>query len=228
MPDDPLERIAKGATYGGLEWTKDKLKGLIEGHRKGTIKIVTDKETFKEMEKQRERYEYKFFIQYISNPSLCQIFQAGLTLRRFEQTNRNLDSLRTGIIEMYGSQGLHIAQFIQNGLFMKYYDIVITREKTEKAVKNNLAQFFENFDKNVTFIQETDKNEQKVKEITTKIHAHQPKTYIIFGSGAVAKKSTEITKLVKKEVSNYTLEEYSATEETTTIVKKVYFLNKES
>ena len=70
-------------------------------------------------------------------------------------------------------------------------------------------------------MQETDKNEKNAREIVMRINSNLPRTYIIFGSGKAAKKSSDIKKIVLAEISNYVVEEYVY------VMKRAYFFNKE-
>jgi len=116
---------------------------------------------------------------------------------------------------------LHIAEFIQNGFFIKYLDTIITREKTETGIRNELMEFFKNFEKTVTFIKEADNIEKKAREISTRIISNLPRTYIIFSSVTATKTCTKVKEQVMTEINGYTFEVYK------TPVKKVYFLSKE-
>jgi len=223
MSEDPTVKVVKGVTEGVLSWTAESLKKVVNDLRKGNIKIVTDKETYDNLNNQKKLHELQVFKKYVDTPELNQLYQAGLALRAWETNYQKLNKLKTQIKDAYGAQGLHIAEFFQNGVFTKYLDILILREKTEKDIKNELNLFFEYFDKNATFVQETTTNTKSVSAIVTRINSNLPKTYIIFGSGRAAKKSTDIAKLVYKEIKDaYVFEEHSTT------LKKVYFLNKEN
>ena len=58
------------------------------------------------------------------------LFQMGLTLRRVEKNKPQCDDLRQRILKKYNAEGLHIAQFVQNGLFGKYIANILDKGLT--------------------------------------------------------------------------------------------------
>ena len=208
-------------TSAAIEWTEEKLKTFIAQFRDGSLKIVNDVETYQVMKEQKKSPELQLFTKYVHDDTLRQLFRIGLSLRALEQNTKKRDILRTKIKKTYGIRELHIAEFIQNGFFIKILDIIMLREKTETVIRKELTTFFNNFEKNVTFIQETDNIEKKTREITTRIISNLPKTYIIFSSGIASDKCSKVKRKVMDENSEYyTAELYE------TPIKRVYFLNK--
>jgi len=221
MSDDSLASIAKGISSAAFEWTEEKLKTLISEIRDGDMKIVNDIDTYQVMKEQKKLPEFKLFTKYIYDDTLCKLFQIGLSLRALERNVQKRDALRTRTVQLYAKIGLHIAEFIQNGFFIKYLDTVIKREKTETGIRNELMEFFKNFEKTVTFIKEKDNVEKTAREISTRIISNLPRTYIIFSSVAATKTCSKVKERVMSEITGYTFEVYK------TSAKEVYFLSKE-
>lgn len=220
MSNDPLESVSKGFFSAAFEWTEEKFRSLVAEVFDGDLKLVHDMETYRVLKEQRKSPELSLFTNYVYDVTLCQLFRVGLALRQLECNVQKRDSLRTRTVKLYGTIGLHIAEFIQNGFFPKYLDIIIAREKTQTAIMSELHDFFENFEKMVTFIKETDNVEKKANEITTRILGNMPKTYIIFSSVVAMSKCGKVKRLVMSKISGYDVDLYK------TAVKEVYFLNK--
>jgi len=147
----------------------------------------------------------------------------GLTLRRLENENKDLDSLKIKIRNKYDSKGLHIAYFVQNGLFGKYIGNILDKGKTNSEIKLEVEDFFANIENNVIFINQFDKSEIKARQIITKIDAHSPETFIISSIGSTRTICDEVKKIITEQLDHeYTTELY----EQESTKRKMYFLNK--
>jgi hypothetical protein len=220
MSNDPLASVSKGFFSAAIEWTEEKFRSVLAEVFDGDLKIVHDVETYRVLKEQRKSPEFSLFSYYVYDLTLCQLFRIGLALRQLERNVAKRDSLRTGTVKLFGNIGLHIAEFIQNGFFPKYLDIIMARSKTENAIRAELLDFFENFEKVVTFVKETDNVEKKAQEISTRIISNLPDTYIIFSSVVAIAKCSRIERLVMSKISGYTVDLYK------TPAKEVYFLHR--
>lgn len=220
MSEDPLASVVKGAILAGAEWTEAKVKSVAVQFLKGDLRLVEDVDTMKIVEAQRKSPELDLFTKYVDDATLIFLFKMGLTLRKLEYDVPKRNALRTMIAEQFDPIGLHIAEFCQNNFFSKYLDTIMSRAKDKKALKQEIADFFLNIEKTVSFIKETDNVDKKAKEIVTRIQSNLPKTYIIFSSVSAIVKCRKIKRLVMAEISSYTADLYS------TDSKEVYFLNK--
>ncbi|MEA3513951.1 MAG: hypothetical protein U9R34_00580 [Nanoarchaeota archaeon] len=116
---DPIESAAKGVTKGALEWTNDKLKPWVVKLRNKELAFIRDSETIETAKEQRKKGEYTFFSKYVADEKLRVLFQMGLTLRNLEKSGniKTLRFLKVKIRNTHKREGLHIAYFVQNGLF---------------------------------------------------------------------------------------------------------------
>lgn len=222
---DPLESISKGAAKGVTEavidWGEVKLKELIIKLKNRDLAFIEDYETIELVKEQRKTGEWDLFKEYVSDCDLRIQFQMGLTLRKLERGGDDFGPLLKKINKKYGTKGLHIAFFVQNGLFGKYVSTVLELGYSTERVIKELKALFEDIDKAVSFISQTDKVQQKSKEIITKIQANSPEIFIMSGCHTIAmEKCRQIKEIVMGEISGYEHEDLYAPN------RQIYFITK--
>ena len=218
--DDPLASATEGVTKGFLSWTEDKLKDLVKRFHNREIAFIEDPETIDLAKKQRKTSEWGLFIEYIDDSDLRILFQMGLTLRKLEGNQKQLESLRGKILNKYNAKGLHIAQFIQNGFFGKFIGNILVRASTPQRLKFEIENLLNNIERTCVFVKSADDVDKITEEIVTKILANSPDTFIICSSGSAMKKCEKIEKKVMDRISGYVDELYK------TEIKEIYFINK--
>lgn len=219
--EDPLASIAEGVTKGTLKYAEDKIKGFVTRFLNRDLAFVQDVDTINTVKEQRNLSEYKYFKQYIVNSDYRILFQLGLTLRKFEKNNKRLTRLRDKIVLKYGESGLHIAQFVQNGLINKYVGNILESSTIDpEDLTGEIDKLFINIENIVNYIEQFDNVDKKAKEIATKILAHSPKLYIICSSKSAIEKCHKVLNGVLKEIQNYEVELYK------TDIKEVFFLKR--
>ena len=144
----------------------------------------------------------------------------GLTLRKVEKNKKQCDTLRDRIFRKYGVQGLHIAQFVQNGFFSKYLGNILERTRLPTQTKAEIENLFKNFEVTNSYIQQADSVEKEAATIVTRIQSYSPTTYTISGSKSATNKCKQVKDTVMRRISGYTEELYR------TDIKEIYFLNK--
>ncbi|MGA2308858.1 MAG: hypothetical protein ABSG57_04825 [Candidatus Bathyarchaeia archaeon] len=218
---DPLKSAVEGAVKGALEYLDDKITGYITKLSNRELAFIGEAQTIKTAKDSKNASEYKFFKQYIDNPNYRVQFLLGLTLRKFEKDNKRLTRLRDKILRKYGEKGLHVAQFVQNGLVNNYFGNVLeTSTINPEDLTIEIEKLFDNIENIVNYIEQFDNVDKKVKEIATKINAFSPKTYIICSSKFAMEQGQKVLKGVQKEIQNYEVELYK------TDIKEVYFLRR--
>lgn len=218
--DNPSVNIAEGVARAVIDWTADKIKEYAIKFKNREIAFVDDIETISIVKEQRETPEWEIFKQYIFDPDLRILFQMGLALKTLEKDNVRLVSLRNTILKKYHLNGLHLAQFVQNGFFGKYLANVLEKGLTRQGLRSEILDLLSNLDKMVVFIKKDDDELMKTEEIVTKIYAHSPKTFIICSTKSAMGKCETIRKKVMKRITGYEFEFYK------TDIKEIYFLNK--
>jgi hypothetical protein len=220
MSEDPVASFAKGAIIGVLDWTEDKIKEYVVEFRNRKLAFIDDVETINTAKEQRKTSEWKVFKKYIDDSDLRILFQMGLTLRKLEKDSKRLESLREKIKNKYKRKGLHFAQFIQNGFFLRYYTYLLEKGITPEDLKIAVPNMLKNIENTVIFISQSDDEEVKTDQITSKIYAHSPNTFIICSTKSAMGKCEKIRKKVMKRITGYEFELYK------TDIKEIYFLNK--
>ena len=218
--DDPIESATQGATKAVLDYSFDRLKQLIKRFGDRNIAFIEDPETIGIAKDLRNKGEFVFFKENVEDKELHILFQMGLTLRELEIKGKVLNQLKEKIRDKYGAKGLHIAHFVQNGLFSKYLGNIL--EKLSRfELKSEIQELFAHIENKVIFIKQKDDIKQKVNEIITKINAHSPETFIISSVGSATKICEVIkTKVIQGISSNYTCELNESKD------KVIYFLNR--
>ncbi len=221
---DPIESAAKGLTKGTLEWTHERLKEWVIKFKNRDLAFIKDIETINLVKEQRETGEWDFFKKYVKDSELRILFQMGLTLRKLEKEKKylELDALKKKTFNKFNTKGLHIAEFVQNGLFSKYIGNRLNRAVTSHKLKSEIDDLFKNFENRVAFIQaiHQEKIEKKADEIITKIQANSPDTFIISGSGLAIGVCEQIKEKVLSAISGYEEELYKVED------KKIFYLNR--
>lgn len=223
MPSNSSDiNFIAGVTKGIISWTEDKIKELLVKFRNREIAFVSDVEIIKTAREQRKTSEWELFKNYVDDSDLRILFQLGLALRKYEKDHARIEAIRQRIFKRYGTYGLHIAQFVQNGFFGKLLSNILERTSSPEELRREIKNLFENIETTVVFIQNIDDVNKKTEEIVIKIHANSPKIFIISSSRSAMKKCERICKEVMKRISGYTVEMYK------TPYKEIYFLNKEA
>jgi len=220
---DPLASISKGATEGALGWTEEKIKQLARRFIDRDLYFIEDQETIDIAKETRGKGEFGLFKIYVSDKDLHILFQMGLTLRSLERSDKGLSQLIKKIRGKYQQKGLHVAHFVQNGLFGKYLGNIVEIMSSEEDIKKEIKSFFDNIENRVAFISTQDNADKKIREIVTKLNAHSPDTFIISSVGEAQKNCDKIKKGVTKQISeNYLCERYESEQKD----RQIFFLNK--
>jgi len=222
---DPLVSATEGVVRGVLGWTEEKLKECVEKFRNRDLVFIRDKDTIQRAKDVRKKGEFAFFKHYVKGKEFQQYriqFQLGLTLRSLEKKGLDFSGLKNTIFKKYDKQGLHIAQFVQNGIFSKYVGNLLEQDNTEHEIPREIIKVLHNIESTVSFIKKTDDIRQKSKEIVSKIYATSPQTFIISSSGNEAmKKCRKIKVIVMQDISSSYDDELFSSKH-----KEIYFLNR--
>lgn len=223
---DPIESASKGLAKGALEWTSDRLQILIKKFKEKDLAFIKERETIETAKEQREKAEWYQFKTNIKDKDLRILFMMGLTLRAHEKKGKDMNDLKSKILKKYKMRGLHIALFVQNGLFGKYIGSVIEKVSSQEGLKEEIENLFNNIENTVAFVNAQDNVAQKSKEIVTKILAHSPHTYIISSAESAITVCEQIKKKVMENISSsYGCEIYSEESEKG---KKIYFIKRKN
>ena len=212
MSSEPLEDIAKGVIKGTLEWTADFIKQLAKGFQENKLKFIRDKENIEIAKEQYNSGELQIYKTYIEDKKKLMILRMGLVLRKLENKGEKekKQNLREDIMKKYEIKGLHIAQFVENGILNRYIGILLDDISSIEKFKEKINEIIDNIERYVLFVKTTD-SERIVLESCLRITtSNLSMIFIVSGMGSAAetiKKVEERLKELLKE--NYELEKMS-------------------
>ena len=141
--DDIISDTTKGATEGFLNWSSNTIKELVSKLRHGNLGFIQDEKTIQIVKEQYNSGELAIYKEYIEDKEMLFLLKMGLTLRRLEKENdatRKIN-LRNKIFNKYEVKGLHIAQFVENGILNRYVGIliddIVSIDKFKKDLEDN-------------------------------------------------------------------------------------------
>jgi hypothetical protein len=221
MSSNPVaDAAAKAAAEVAIKWTVEKVKQLAIKFQHRDVAFVEDLATIQFALKQRKTSEYAIFCENIADSKFRILFQLGLTLRGIETELEKCQNLRNTIIKKYGKEGLHIAQFVQNGIFARYYSKFLERGLTPEQLKEAIWTLFQHIDHTNSFVQANDNEEKTTDAIVSRINCYNPRTYSISGLRSVKGKVRFIASTVLKRIDGYSVEAYD------TDIRVIVFLNR--
>ena len=126
MPsDNPVSDIAEGAAKGILDWSLDKVTSFLQKLENRKIAFIEEQKTIDIVKEQYLSGESKFYGKYIRDKKFLFLARLGLALRKMEGDKERRGNLRDKIFKRYSVEGLHIAEFVENGILNRYVGILI-------------------------------------------------------------------------------------------------------
>ena len=221
--DDPISSVAKGVTEGFLEWSSDELKSFIRKLKDKKLAFIQDEETIKTVKELYRSGELSFYNKYIDDKEILFLIQMGLTLRKLDKEGKDekRNNLRNKIFNKYKIRGLHISQFVENGIFNRYIGIIIDNITSLEEFKTNIVNILENIEKHVLFVQTPDKERVVIQTALTKISSHSPSIFIISGILSAANTVKKCEKKLEKLLKDYELEKISSGQKENLFFKRI-------
>jgi len=228
MSSEPLEDITKGATKGTLEWTADFIKQVVKNFQENKLRFISDKENIEIAKEQYNSGELQIYKAYIEDKAKLMVLRMGLVLRRLENKGEKerKQTLREDIMKKYEIKGLHVAQFVENGILNRYIGILLDDIGSIEKFKERINEIIDNIEKYVVFVKGTD-NDRLVLETCLKITvANLSMIFIVSGIGSAAQIVKNIEeRLVELLKESYELEKMSKGDKENLFFKRI--LNKE-
>lgn len=206
--EDPVESVAAGAAKGTLEWTVEKIASLAKRFINRNLVFIEDQDTISAVKDSRRSPEWLQYHQQVHDGKLRLLVQMGLALRRLESSPSRLQSLRNKINAKYGTEGLRIAEFVQNEALNNFVAHAIAKSTSPEDVRTAVETLLRNVDKYVIFVKSDDDANKKAKEIVVRLQAQLPKNVILLGSGSAIGVAVMVTSKILKEVSGYEVAKY--------------------
>ncbi len=219
---NPIESVAKGATKGILEWTAENIVKFANKLKDKELAFIRDEKTIRLVEKQYNSGELKFYKTHIKDRELLFLIKMGLTLRKLEDDSDRLTNLQEKIFHKYEVKGLHVAQFVQNGILNRYIGILIDEMTTLDKFKENILKILQDIDKHVLFVKGTDTSRMIVQRSTMVLTSHNSSIFIISGMGLAAELVRESEDKLKELLQDYELEKMSDGKKEILFFKRVF------
>lgn len=218
-----VKNVTEGATKAFLDWTSEQIKAFIKKFKDKKLAFIQDEKTIKIVKEQYRSGELSFYKKYVKDNEMLFLLKMGLTLRKLEQeeeVDRKMN-LRTKIFKKFEVKGLHIAQFVENGILNRYIGIIIDNIISLDKFKKDIMNILENIEKYVLFVQSSDKERTIIQATLSKIASNDPSIFIISGISSAAdivkKCEAKLVELLK----NYELEKISTGQKENLFFKRI-------
>ncbi|MBU4069830.1 MAG: hypothetical protein KJ646_02510 [Nanoarchaeota archaeon] len=223
MSYDPIESASKGATQGFLNWGEEFIRNLVLRFKDKELAFIQDEKTIKRVKEQYNSGELSFYKEYIENKEMLFLLKMGLTLRSLEKDKEGerKQNLRTKIFNKYRVKGLHIAQFVENGILNRYIGILIDDIISLEKFKKDILDILENIEKYVLFVKNYDKEREVIKQIITIIKINLSMIFIVSGISSAAQIVRNCEDKLKKLLQDYELEKMSSGEKENLFFKRI-------
>lgn len=223
MSYDPLEQAAKGATEAILEFGEEKIKQLVSKFRDRKIAFIQDEKTIQRVKEQYKSGELAIYKEYIKDKEILFLLNMGLTLRSLEKEKEDgrKRNLRTKILSKFDVNGLHIAQFVENGILNRYMGILIDDISSIDKFKKDIMEVLESIEKYVLFVQAKDEQRNVVMRTITVVNSQHPKIFILSGISSAAEIVRNCETRLKEMLKDYELEKISSSQKENLFFKKV-------
>lgn len=221
--EDPIASATEGVTKGILDWTTDKVNDFIKKFRNKELAFIQDTKTIELVREQYNSGESKFYNLHIKDKNLLLLVKLGLVLRKIENDSERQKNLREKIFRKYKIEGLHIAEFVQNGILNRYLGLLIEEITSIENLQNHIEDILRNIEKYTLFVQGTSNKFEMIKKVNAIVLSHSPCIYIISGFGNAAKLVSETTDLLKDVMKDYDFERFSSGEKEILFFKRKLF-----
>lgn len=202
--------IAEGTTKGLLDWSEEKISDFILKFKDKKLAFIQDKETIQIVKEQFNSGELNFYKNYIEDRDLLFIVKLGLTLRKLEGHTERKQNLREKIFNKYETNGLHIAQFVENGILNRYTAILIDNLISIEDLKKKIKDTLKNIEKHVLFVKTRDTERSVIENSRTIVFANSPNIFIISGISSAAEIIRKCEPIITQLFIDYNLEKISS------------------
>jgi len=215
------EEAFAGAVKGTIDWTVDAIKRFVIKLKDKKLAFIQDEETINLVKEQYHSSELSFYKEYVSDKEVLFIVNMGLTLRKLQSNSDRRTNLRNKIFDKYEVNGLHIAQFVENGILNRYVGILIDNMSSITDFKDKIIYVLKNIEKHVLFVKKEDNERSVIQHVTPSIASNSPLIYIISGKSSAAEIVRKCEDRLVQLLSDYTLEKISSNEMENLFFKRV-------
>lgn len=224
---DPIESVTKGAVKGGLEWSSDFIKELANKFQNKELKFIRDEENIEVVKKQYDSGELQVYKSYIRDKRMLMILKLGLTLRRLHRDGKRemRQRLREDVMKKYEVKGLHVAQFVENGVLNRYIGILLDDIVSMDDFKKKINDILKNIEKYVLFVK-SHNTKRHILEASLRITtSHLSMIFILSGMGQAADIIKESEEELVTILNEYELEKMSKGDKEVLFFKRTLIQN---
>lgn len=220
---NPIEDASKGAVKGALEWGTEQIKSLVEGFRNKRLSFIENKDTLQIAREQYDSGELQIYKNYIDDKNILMVLRMGLVLRKLEKKGEKdrKQKLREDIMKKYEVKGLHIAQFVENGLLNRYIGILLDDLDSIKKFREKINEIIENIEKYVFFVKLTDSERFVLDSCLRITTSYLSMIFIVSGMGSAKELMKKIEPKLIELLKDYELEKMSRGDNENLFFKRV-------
>jgi len=193
-----ISDVAEGLTKGLLNWSVEKVDSFIQKLREKKLAFIEEPKTIEIVREQYKSGEAEFYKKYIKNKDILFLVRMGLTLRKLENEEERRLNLRDKLFKKYKLKGLHIAEFVQNGILNRYIGILLEELTSIETLEKEIEEILINIEKYTLFVQGTVKKSEVIKNVDIKVSSNSPHIFIVSGVKSAAKIVREIIEPLKE------------------------------
>lgn len=212
--DNPVDRLVensvKGAIKGTLEFSKEQIIYFIKKFRDKKLAFIGEKTTIETAKEQYKSGESKFYHGYIKDKELLFLVGMGLTLRKIESDSEKRTNLRTKILYKFKVKGLHIAEFVQNGILNRYIAILLELIDSIEDLENQIEEVLKNIEKHSLFVKKMDRLGEIIRKSMNITDTHKPEIFVISGEGPSADLIRDNVNQIAESLKDYSYEQISS------------------
>ncbi|MEK6937990.1 MAG: hypothetical protein AABX04_03010 [Nanoarchaeota archaeon] len=202
--------VVEGITKGALDWSAEKIASFVQKLKERKLAFIEDRKTIEVVKEQYDSGESKFYNKYIKDKELLFLVRIGLTLRKLEEDEDKLLNLRNKVHHKYGINGLHIAQFVQNGILNRYFGLLIEKLTSEEDLEKKMYEVLKNIEKYALFVSGNSKVAEIVRKVTAIVDSHSPSIFVIAGLKSTAEIVSESVIPLGPIMEDYEQERFSS------------------
>ena len=211
MPSENFVKdVAEGITKAVLEFSSEKINSFVKKLKEGKLAFIQEKKTIELVKELYNSGELKFYKEYIEDKELLFLVKIGLTLRKLEEDKDRLNNLQDKIFHKFKVRGLHIAQFVQNGILNRFIGILIDNLSSMDDFKRDVVEVLENIEKHVLFVKGIDQPRLIIQKSIMIINSHSPSVFILSGIDSASRIVRDCAERLESLLENYELEKLSS------------------
>ena len=201
--------IIKDTIEASLEFSKQQIVNFVKKFRDRKLAFIEDEKTIELAKEQYESGESKFYHRYIHDKKLLFLVGMGLTLRKVEENAEKRQNLMAKLFNKYKVEGLHVAEFVQNGILNRYNSILLELVDSIEDLEKQIENVLKNIEKYSLFVQGRDRIGEIIRRTINITDSHSPTIFVISGEGSCAKLLGDNVKKIEDSLKRYSLEKIS-------------------